>query len=99
MAVLRGGFLLLPAAQAFLGAQDEVVEDGAGGFGVGGEPVVEMVAHGALDQAGGLGGGEAVLGLADEFGLADEAGDQRAAAPVRSSRVICAALRLPASSP
>jgi hypothetical protein len=45
-----------------------------------GEPVVEMVAHGGLDHAGGLGRGEAVLGLAHEFRLRDEAGDQRAAA-------------------
>ena len=37
-----------------------------------------MVAHRALDQPLGVGGGEPVLGLADEFRLADEAGDQRA---------------------
>jgi hypothetical protein len=73
------GLLLLPPAQAFLGAQHEEIEDRAGGLGVGGEPVVEMVAHGGLDHAGGLGRGEAVLGLAHEFRLADEAGDQRAA--------------------
>ena len=74
------GFLLLPAAQAFLGAQHEEIEDRAGGFGVGGQPVVEVVAHGVLDEFGGLDGGEAVLGLAYEFGFADEAGHERAAA-------------------
>jgi hypothetical protein len=39
-----------------------------------------MVAHGGLDHPRGLGRGEAVLGLADEFRARDEAGDQRAAA-------------------
>jgi hypothetical protein len=68
------------AAAAFLGAQHEEIEDRAGGLGVAGQPVVEMVAHGGLDHAGGLGRGEAVLGLAHEFRLRDEAGDQRAAA-------------------
>ena len=77
---LAGGFLLLPAAHSFLGAQDEEVEDGAGGFRVGREPVVEVVAHSPFGHLlGGL-GREAVLGLADEGGVGDEAGDQRAAA-------------------
>ena len=40
--------------------------------GVVGEPVVEGVAHRALDDAGGLLRGEPVLGLALELGLADE---------------------------
>jgi len=34
--------------------------------------MVEGIAHGALDDAGGLLGGELVLGLALELGLADE---------------------------
>ena len=39
-----------------------------GGFRVGGEPGVEMVADGVFDPSGGFLGGEAVLGLADECG-------------------------------
>ena len=34
--------------------------------------MVEGVAHRVLDDADGLGGGQPVLGLADEFRLADE---------------------------
>jgi hypothetical protein len=49
-------------------------------FGIRRQPVVEMVAHGAFDQPLGLDRGQPVLGLADEFRLADEAGHQRAAA-------------------
>ena len=50
-----------------------------GGFGVGRQPVVEMVAHRAFDHFLRL-GGQAVLGLAHKFRFADETGDQRAAA-------------------
>ena len=72
--------LLLPAAEAFLGAEDEEVEDGARGFRVLPEPCVEVVADRAFGHAGGVLGGEAVLGLAHEGGVGDEAGDERAGA-------------------
>ena len=39
---------------------------------VAGQPMVERVAHHALDDAGGLGAGQPVLGLALELRLADE---------------------------
>ncbi len=90
---LARGFLLLPAAQAFLGAQDEEIEDRAGGFGVGRQPVVEMVAHRAFDHAGGGLGGEAVLGLADECGSRMKHETSAQPPVIRSSRVICSALR------
>ena len=53
-------------------------------FGEAGEPMVERVADRVLDDPGRLGGGEPVLGLADEFGLADE--DREEARRRRSSR-------------
>jgi hypothetical protein len=58
-----------------------------------------VVAHGAFDQAGGFLGGEAVLGLADELRLADEAGDERAAAGQQVVAGDCSALRFLTRSP
>ena len=57
------------------------------------EPVVEMVADGVFDQPLRLGRGQPVLGLADEFRLADESTRPARRPPViRSSRVIWADL-------
>ena len=64
--------LVLLAAQALLGALDRPVEELARLVGRGGEPVVEGVAQGGVDDAGGLGRTQLVLGLADEFGFAHE---------------------------
>ena len=62
--------------------------------------MVEVVLERALDQPLRLGRGQALLGLALELRIADEQRQDRA--PRRwhaSSAVICAARRLPASSP
>jgi glyoxylase-like metal-dependent hydrolase (beta-lactamase superfamily II) len=98
VADLRAVSFSCPPAQPFLGPQHEEIEDRARGLGVRGEPVVEMVAHGGLDHAGGLGRGEAVLGLAHEFRLAMKQETSAQPPPVRSSRVMLAAFLL-ASSP
>jgi hypothetical protein len=70
--LLGGGFARVSFScrrAAFLGAQHEEIEERPAALVFAGQPVVEMVAHGGLDHAGGLGGGEAVLGLAHEFRL------------------------------
>ena len=50
----------------------------AGGLGLGGQPVVEGIAQGALHQPLGVGGGQPLLGLALELRVAHEDADQGA---------------------
>ena len=69
---LARDLLFLAAAQALLGAVDDEVEQLVGLLRIAGEPVVERVLDRVLDDALRFGGGEAVLGLALEFRLADE---------------------------
>ena len=64
--------LFLSAADALLGALDDEVEQLVGLRRIAGEPVVERVLDRLLDDFLRFGGGEAVLGLALEFRLADE---------------------------
>ena len=64
--------LFLAAAQALLGALDHEVEQLVGLRRIAGEPMVERVLDRLLDDALRFGGGEAILGLALEFRLADE---------------------------
>ncbi len=82
-AQLAGGggaldFLVLAAAQAVLGAVDDEAEQGVGLLGAFGQPVVEGVAQQLFRQLLTLGRGQAVLGLALEFRVADEDGNQGA---------------------
>src|SRR5690606_37339457 len=65
-------FLLLATADALVGARNHPVEKLRRVLGVLGQPVIERIAYGLLDDTHGLGGGEPVLGLADEIRLADE---------------------------
>jgi hypothetical protein len=67
----RDLFFLAPA-DALLGALDDEVEQTVGLHRVAGEPVVELILNGVLDDARRFGGRQAVLGLALEFRLADE---------------------------
>ena len=60
---LARDLLLLTATQTFLGAVDHPIEQLVGLQRRGRQPVVERVAHGILDDAAGLDGGELVLGL------------------------------------
>ena len=69
---LARNVLFLAAADALLGAVDDEVEQLVGLRRIAGEPMVERVLDRVLDDALRLGGGEAVLGLALEFRLADE---------------------------
>ncbi len=69
---LARNILFLAAADALLGAVDDEVEKLVGLLRIAGEPMVERVLDRVLDDALRLGGGEAVLGLALEFRLADE---------------------------
>ncbi|MBA7621943.1 hypothetical protein ES703_29313 [subsurface metagenome] len=69
---LARDFLLGAAAQPLLGAFGDEVEQLVGLQRVAGQPVIEGVLDGLLDDALGLGGGKAVLGLALEFRLAHE---------------------------
>ena len=62
----------LAAADALLGALGDEIEQLVGLQRVAGEPMVERVLDRLLDDALRFGGGEAVLGLALEFRLADE---------------------------
>ena len=68
--------LLLPPADALLGAVDDEGEEPVGLGRVAGEPMVEMIPHRVLDDALGLHRGELVLGLALELRLADEDGEE-----------------------
>src|SRR6185295_12090329 len=70
-------FLLLAAAQPLLGALDYPVEEARSIGGCRGEPVVERIADGILDDARGFSRRQPVLGLTDEFGLADEDREER----------------------
>src|SRR5439155_27368569 len=60
------------AAEALLGALDDAAEERAAAVHVVGEIMVEMVAHGGLDEPRGLEAGQPVLGLALEMRVADE---------------------------
>src|SRR5262249_29176775 len=64
--------LLLPAADAFLGALHHEIEELVRLHRVAGEPVIELVFHGVFDDAGGFRGRQPVLGLALELRLANE---------------------------
>jgi hypothetical protein len=95
---LARGLLLLPAAEALLGAQDEEVEDRARRLRVlasqcrsGRAPRLRSCARPRRR--------EAVLGLADEGGVAMKHRDQRAGAAGEILARDLAALRLLASSP
>lgn len=65
-------FLFLAAAQALFGALDHPVEQLVRFARIAGEIMVEGIAQRVFNDALGLDGGELVLGLADEFRLADE---------------------------
>ena len=69
---LARDILFLAAADALLGALDHEVEQLVGLHRIAGEPMVERVLDRLLDDALRFGGGEAILGLALEFRLADE---------------------------
>ena len=73
-----GDLLVLAPLQPLLGALDDEFQQGARGLGRGGEPVVEGVAQGGLHQPLGVGGGQSLLGLALELGIAHEDADQGA---------------------
>src|SRR4029453_9639766 len=64
-----GDLLLAAALQAVLGAFDDEFQQRAGGLGLGGEPMVERVGQRLFHQLLGVGGGEALLGLALELGV------------------------------
>ena len=76
---LSGRFTLrlffLPAAQTLFCAQDQKVEDRAGGFRIGCKPIVKPVTYGIFHQALGFNRGQTILGLPNEFRLADETRD------------------------
>ena len=72
--------LFRAAAQPVLGALDRPVDQALGLRGRGGEPMVESVAHGALDDARGFRAHQPAFVLALEFRLADEDGNHRGAA-------------------
>ena len=72
---LAADLLLALALQALLGLVDRPVEELRRLRGAVGEPMVEGVAHRALDDAGRLLRREPVLGLALELRLADEHGE------------------------
>ena len=69
---LAADFLFLAAADALVGARDHPFEQLGGFLRIVGQPMVERIADGALDDADGLDGRQLVLGLADEFRLANE---------------------------
>ena len=71
---LPADLLFLLAAETLFGTVDHPIEQTVRLRRVSGQPMVEGVAHGALDDAGGLRACEPVLGLALELGLADEQG-------------------------
>ena len=73
-----GDLLVLAPLQPLLGALDDKLEQGCGGLGLGGQPVVEGVAQGGLHQPLGVRRRQPLLGLALEFGVPDEHADQRA---------------------
>ena len=77
---LAGDVLLGLLAQPLLGALDDEVEQAAGLGRRIRQPMVERVAHDAVDEARRLARHQAALVLALEFRLADEHGDQRRAA-------------------
>ena len=77
---LARDILFLAAADALVGALDHEVEQLVGLRRIAGEPMVERVLDRLLDDALRLGGGEAILGLALEFRLADEDGKHGAGA-------------------
>ena len=76
---LARDLLLAPAAKPLLGALDHPFEQLVRLVRRGGEPMVEGVADGVLHDADRLDARQAVLGLADEFRLAQEDRKHRAA--------------------
>ena len=66
----------LTALDAFFGAFDDEVEQPVGLRRVPRQPMIEMVAHGVLDDAHRFHGCKLILGLALELRLADEDGEQ-----------------------
>ncbi len=69
---LAGNFLFGAAAQPFVGALDDEIQEPVGLHRIARQPVIERVLDGLLDDALRLGSGKAVLGLALEFRLAHE---------------------------
>ena len=69
---LARNLLFLPAADALVGALDHEIEQLVGLCRIAGKPMIERVLDRLFDDARGLGGGQAILGLALELGLADE---------------------------
>jgi len=63
---------LLAAALTLFGALGDAVEERPAGRRVGAQPMVEMVAHRAFDEASGLGRGKPLLGLALELRVAQK---------------------------
>ena len=72
--------LFLAAADALVGALDDEVEQLVGLRRIARQPMIERVLDRLLDDLLRSGGGEAVLGLALEFRLADEHREHRAGA-------------------
>ena len=87
---LAADFLFLAAAHALIGALDDPVEQLLGLGRVAGQPMIEMIAHGRFDDAERLDRRQPVLGLALEFRLADEDGEQRRRRVITSSPVMIA---------
>ncbi len=71
-AVLRETSFSCRRPQSLVGPLDDPVEEPAGLLRRAGEPMVEGVLDRVLDDPRRLDGGELVLGLADELGLAHE---------------------------
>ena len=69
---LAADFLFLAAAHALVGALDHPFEQLRGFLRIVGEPMVERIAQCVFDDALRFDGRQLVLGLADEFRLADE---------------------------
>src|SRR5690606_3526398 len=76
-----------PAREALLGPADHVLEQGAPGLVVPGQPVVEMVLEAGLDVPPGLGRHLLVLGLALELRIWDEDREESAGAAEQIVRV------------
>ena len=72
---LARDFLFLAPAQPLIGAVGSPVDEPGRLQRIAGEPVLEGVADDGFGETLRLGGGKPVLGLADEFGIADEDGE------------------------
>ena len=82
---LARDFLFGAAAQPLVGALDDEIQELVGLQRIARQPMVERVLDRLLDDALGLGGGEAVLGLALEFRLAHEYREHHGMTPTITS--------------